>query len=444
MMKKSLIRMSAFVLLGGLAAGCENGGVQPMQVQSSPQELKVSTEPVTLSILIAVPGLTDADFTTLIAEPLKKKYPYITLEPSRPGAGQSLVDLITAGTIPDLMYGHLGNLSNYTQELKVPADLTPLMKKFNVDESRFDPLVMETIKGLGNKGQINSLPFTQNTFALWYNKGIFDRFGAPYPKDGMTWEDAIALARLVTRSEGGIQYRGLDIYNNNTIRTIETQLSLNVIDPKTEKAFVSEKWKDVFQLAMTIYDIPGNKPASLSPNNVVPAFLKERTLAMAPTFTNAMLSQLSEADSTGLDWDVAQTPSYKEVPNTSFEFDVHQLFISEASKYKEQAFQVIQFATSDEVQLTANKQGKYSALNNQEIRRQYAADIPYVKGKNLQGIFKSKSAKLPAYSKYSPFVNQAIDQAFRDVFSGKTTDINSALRETEEAANLKIEQEKMK
>ncbi|CAG7615960.1 hypothetical protein PAESOLCIP111_01847 [Paenibacillus solanacearum] len=425
-----------------LAAGCqsEGSGRTTTELDRVPE---ISTAPVTLSVLIAVPGLTDTEFEAFIEEPLKKKYPHMTLQPMRPTQGQTLVDLVTAGTIPDLLYGHLGHLSNYTEELKVTADMTPLMKKFNMDASRFDPLIMETIKGLSNPGQINAIPFTQNSFALWYNKGIFDRFGVPYPKDGMTWDDAISIGRRLTQTDGTTPYRGLEVYNNNTIRSFATQLSIDVIDPKTNRAMVSDAWKRVFQLAMSIYDIPGNKPASLGPNNVLNPFFKEQTLAMAPGFTNAMIAQLAEAESSGLDWDVVQTPSFNEAPDTSFELDVHQFFISDSSPHKEQAFQVIQFAVSDEIQLLASKQGKYPAIHNAEIKQQYAADIPYVKGKNIQGIFKSRPAKLPVYSKYNIFVNAAIDQSFRDVFAGKT-DVNSALRQAEERANQRIEQELQK
>jgi multiple sugar transport system substrate-binding protein len=404
--------------------------------------VQVSTEPVTLKVFIAVAGLTDENFNTLIAEPFKKKHPHITLQILRPGKGQNMIDLVTAGSIPDVFYSHLGGLTNFSRDLKVAADLRPLIKKFNMDLSRFDPDLIKQIESWGAEGGgLYSLPFTQNTFALWYNKNIFDKFGAPYPKDGMTWDDAIELARKVSRMESGVQYRGLDIYNNNNIRDSGTQLSLNVYDPKAGKAVISERWKDVFQLAMKVYEIPGNRPAKLQPSGMLDPFLKEQTLAMAPSFTNLMITAMQDAEKNGLNWDVVQTPSWKELPNVSFWMDIHQFFISNTTKAPDQAFQLLQFAMSDEVQLASAKSGKQTGLNNAEIRKQYATDLPYTKGKNIQGIFKSKSAKHEDYYDYNAYVYEAIDKGFKEVFAG-TTDINSALRQAEEAANLKIEQEK--
>jgi multiple sugar transport system substrate-binding protein len=386
-----------------------------------------------------VPGLTDDDFKNLLQIPLKNKYPHITLEMMRPGKGQQMADLITAGQIPDLMYGNLPLIKSYSQEFQVIADLTPFIKRFNMDLSRFEPLLVETVQELSGEGAMFSIPFSQNSFGLWYNKNIFDKFGVEYPKDGMFWEDAISLAVKLTRKDGGTQYRGLDIFNQN-IGKFGASLSINWVDPNTERAVVPEKWGEVFRLAMAVYNIPGNKPEKLAPN-VMNAFFNEQILAMAPSFSNAMIGRMSEAESIGLHWDVAQPPSFKEAPNTGYRLDVHQFFVSNATKYKDQAFQVIEYATSDEIQLMASKTGKLPALVNSNIRKQYAADLPYVKGKNIQSLFKSNSARLPYDSKYNDIVDNAVNQAFEEVFAGKA-DINTALRQAEENANKKIKEEK--
>lgn len=436
MLNKISIRAVVFVLAVSLLAGCksQNG---PSDTPSEASE--ISTDPVTLQMLVAINGLSDNDFKTLVEEPLKKKYPFITLQMMRPSEGQTMADLVAAGTVPDLMYGSFAQFMGYHRDLQVAADLTPLITKFKMDMSRFDPNIMKQIETYG-EGAVYSIPFSQNTFAMFYNKGIFDKFGISYPTDGMFWEDAIELAKKVTRADGGVQYRGLEVYNNVNIRSFATQLSLDVVDPNTDKAIISDKWKEVFQKTMDIYSIPGNRPAQIPPG-LVNQFLKDRVLAMAPTFSAAMLAGLADAASTGLDWDIVQQPSYKEVPNTSFELDVHQLFISATSKHKDQAFEVINFLASDEIQLTATKAGKLTSLNDPEIRKQYAANLPYVQGKNIQGILKSNPARLPVDTEYNGIVNAAIDQAFRDVFKGNV-DINTALRQAEEKANQNIQQQK--
>jgi multiple sugar transport system substrate-binding protein len=109
-----------------LLSGCKSEEAQPKAVS---QSFEISTEPVTLKLFVAVPGLTDNDYKTLIEQPLKKKYPFITLQMIRPVEGQMMPDLIAAGTVPDLMYGHFGHLTNYHRDLEAIAELTPLIKK---------------------------------------------------------------------------------------------------------------------------------------------------------------------------------------------------------------------------------------------------------------------------------------------------------------------------
>ena len=77
---------------------------------------------------------------------------------------------------------------------------------------------------------------------MYYNKDLFDRFGVPYPKDGMTWDEVYALAQKVTRTEGGVAYKGFAFQDFYLFTA--NQLSLSFVDGKTEKSVVnSDGWK---------------------------------------------------------------------------------------------------------------------------------------------------------------------------------------------------------
>lgn len=80
------------------------------------------------------------------------------------------------------------------------------------------------------------LPLFRNIQATFYNKGIFDKFGVPYPKDGMTYDEAIELAKKVTRSVDGVQYYGL-FPGNPAIQL--GQLSQTFLDGKTDEPLLS-------------------------------------------------------------------------------------------------------------------------------------------------------------------------------------------------------------
>ncbi|KRG11740.1 hypothetical protein ACA29_15285 [Lederbergia galactosidilytica] len=56
-----------------------------------------------------------------------------------------------------------------------------------------------------------ALPFQSPRNVMYYNKDIFDMVGEPYPEVGLTWPEAVELARKLTIERDGVQYRGLDI-----------------------------------------------------------------------------------------------------------------------------------------------------------------------------------------------------------------------------------------
>jgi multiple sugar transport system substrate-binding protein len=279
-----------------------------------------------------------------------------------------------------------------------------------------------------------ALPFTIQLNALYYNKDIFDRRGVAYPKDGMTWEDAMELAKKLSHKEGTVQYRGL---GPETIVRLSAPYNLTYIDSKTGKASInSDGWRRVFEMAKSIYAIPNNTTPNLLAYNEKPAFLKDQNLAMLGTIN--LLPQLEDAGNKGLNWDVAQYPSYKDRPNISGIVDVHVMGITKTSKYKEQGMKVIEVITSEEVQtLSARATARISSLNNKEIQKQLGADMAFLRGKHLEAFFQSAAVPAAVRSQFEDINTEpykAVMQSFKDFFEGK--DINTALREAEEKINL--------
>jgi multiple sugar transport system substrate-binding protein len=100
--------------------------------------------------------------------------------------------------------------------------------------------------------------------------------------------------------------------------------------------------------------------------------------------------------------------------------------------------------TSEVVQLiSARKTGRASALNNRQIEEQLGAEIPYLQGKNIAAIFKSKPAPVRDETKTDDQIKRIIDKHFAQVRNG-AIDINTFMRQSEEEANSWIEAEKRK
>ncbi|WP_223837202.1 hypothetical protein [Paenibacillus oceani] len=108
MKRNSLLASSAVVLVGAIAlSGCgsrEGGtgtpGANPEAAPSKVQE-QAAVKPVRLTLLASEAYLYDDDFRLLVTEPLKKKYPHLTVDLVRPGHANSGPDRRQVGTRSD-------------------------------------------------------------------------------------------------------------------------------------------------------------------------------------------------------------------------------------------------------------------------------------------------------------------------------------------------------
>lgn len=423
------------LLLALLLAGCSGtpgaggGGETPGGQGGDPAK---PLEPVTLKMYQIQSLWTEEDFELLIAEPVRRKYPHITIEFMREGNVEAA---LTAGEPMDLIAVWNGNMPYY-QSLDVFEDITPLAGQLRFDLSRFDQGALDSIRALSDEGKLIGLPNMLQFNALYYNKDIFDRFGVPYPKDGMTWEETIELARQVTRTEGGVAYLGLD---PDYLTRMLTPMSLNIVDGATDKANVnSEPYRKVFEMGKRIYDIEGNRPAEIMKGSAADRFIKDRTVAMLTTVN--LLSRLKATPD--LNWDVAQFPSYQERPGMYGMYDLHVMTVSKTSQHKEDAMRVLKVLFSDEVQLLSSKTaGKLPVMADPKFHQAYLQDAPELQNKHIQSIFKSKPAPAPAYSMYYSKARGILVKHFAE-YAGGGKDVNTALREAEAEINQMIESEK--
>lgn len=420
-----LVRKTAVALmLAAITASCSNTGNAPMAS-------KTEAPPVTLKIYMWDAIFQDDVFQKLIAEPVKKKYPNITLQQVVRGPNMQPDSIVTSGDNEvDIIMAWNDVLVQF-QDLKLLSDITADVKKAGLDLGRFDDQVLDGMRDRDKKEILYGLPFAQDFYALFYNKDLFDKFGVAYPKDGMTWEDAIELAKKLTREDGGIQYKGLDPEGPEKLGN---SLSLPFVDPITQKATLdTEGWKRVFETLKQIYSIPGNQNTISNHAGTVNRFAKDKNVAMYAS--HGVVSSLMQSD---VNWDIAQYPSFKDKPNLYGMVKAYALCITTTSKHREQAMQTLQVMTSDEVQLAYTKStAMLSGLKNPEMNKHFGQDLPLLKGKHIEGIFKSKPAPFVAQSTYSGKARPPLEAKFKDVMAGK--DINTALREAQEEASKQID-----
>ncbi|MDF2721069.1 MAG: transporter substrate-binding protein [Paenibacillus sp.] len=414
-----------------LASGCGGSGkaAQDRQEPSAADALPTEKrDPVTITVGINASQMTEQEVRRFISEPVRKKYPYITVEPvSLVGQGQTLTDRAAAKMVPDIVANGVGNIVQEYVPLGLMYDMSGLIEKYGFAVNRIQPILLDAIRiGSGIK-ETFGIPIWNQAFGLIYNKDLFDKFGAAYPNDGMTWEQVRDLAIKLNRNENGVQYYGL--FPDSVYRGAN-QLGLRFIDWSTKKAVLeTDEWKELFTYWYSLWSAPGYAPKG---TNYTTLFNQGR-LAMTSGSTSTAQTLLEIPQ---LNWDVATYPVNPIAPGVGQRVTDFDLFLASTSANKDAAFQVISVVLSDEVQLDISRNGRMSALNNPAVQNEFGQAVPGFQAKHVVAFTKPKLAVMPEYRDIAP-TNDA-NAAFNSVlYDGK--DINTALREANEAINKKIQ-----
>jgi multiple sugar transport system substrate-binding protein len=169
-------------------------------------------------------------------------------------------------------------------------------------------------------------------------------------------------------------------------------------------------------------------------------FLKDKTIAMFAS--TLMFGALPDAVKNGLNWDVVTLPSFKEAPGRTIQMFAPFLGISGSSKHKDQAFAAISHILSEELQVSEAKLGRISVLSTERVKKEYGLENDLLKGKNKEAFVKNKfAASRASITKYDTAAYAILRNKFKEaVLNDK--DVNTALREAEEAINKDLEQKK--
>ncbi|OPX44978.1 bacterial extracellular solute-binding protein [Ruminiclostridium hungatei] len=446
---KRLISSVIIIFLLAFMIGCtgKQAGAVGSEPDSAASESASSTDgptsadqkPVTLN-LYQSQNITDSEYKKLIEEPLKKKFPNITI--IRTNATTATLDeVIATGNIPDFFYDGL-NYHKY-QKLGLLQDLEDLIKKHNFDLNRLKSGIIDSIKNQTNEGIIFTLPFSINTTILYYNKDIFDKFGVPYPPDEqITWEKAVEIGRKLTRTDNGINYVGIDL-ENGPLRIYES-LGLKVLDSETGKATVNTSgWKRVLDVVKSSFEVPGYVQGDkyIYDKN---SFLKTRNLAMRVAPLANLIGDLEDARAAGqpINYDIVPPPAFEENFGKGSELAMHTWYISSQSKHKDEAFQVISYILSDEVQRLLARNGRVPCIENKELEKEFGADVPSLQGVNTANVFKAEPRIFHKAHPYEGDVTGFIQETYEEI-ALKNVDVNTALRNLEEKINKKVDQLKV-
>lgn len=432
-MKRKSLLLALPLVTSILFSGCNQGGTAALDnsgQQNNEAESK-SKEPIKLLFYTAQNSnyAKEENFQSEVGQFITEKFPHITVEHIHKAKGTDYPELIAAGTIPDIILESSTNVNPRIMSNGLHYDMSELVKKHKFDLNRIDPVLLQVIRNWGD-GKLYGLPFMGSNLMLFYNKDIFDRFGVPYPKDGVTWDEIHDIAQKLSRTDNGANYVGLR-YNSPLVFKYN-QRSLGFMDTKSDKAAVNtEAWQQLFANFKKIYDIPANASS-------ISGSFGGGTSAMNIDVTEKLITMYQT--NPNLNWDVISAPVFKDAPKVGFQPNFYSMYITEQSKNKDAAFEVIAHLLSDEVQTKLSKRALVTPLVNKNIQTVFGQEIEWLKERNTQAVFYNKYASpAPIRDVGLTFVDVAgVPGNTFDAMLKNGTDINTALRQAEESIEKSI------
>jgi multiple sugar transport system substrate-binding protein len=371
---KRLFMAACLCLSGTVALTACGGGTGGAKPDSGTKE--AGTEPFTMTIYAA--GVKPEEFDARFRKALENKFPHITFKYRTSDKGSSIQELVAQGDIPDLIRTDIPSLKTSYIDLGLAYDLREQVRAHNYSTNRFNPVFVQEIVDVVQTGELYGLPvppyFPQ---VLYYNKDLFDKFGQPYPKNGMNWDEIYELAKKLTRVDGDRIYRG---FSAGTIALLrDNPYSQPILDPKADGLSNPDVWKKMFENLKRFYDIPNNTIAKTAVEEG--AVFGQGGVAMQVNQYSIYVNLPSE-----LNWDIVSAPVMDGAPKLMPQRGPAYWSITKQSKHKSEAFQAMMTMLSDEVQMQDSRNGIPTTLAIKEIAANLGKDHPVYSKKNTNAV----------------------------------------------------------
>lgn len=414
-----------------VCAGACSGEQQPTSEGTRTiEEQPKQKEPITINFTGSTSAQSALD--DLFLNHVREKLPHITVNYIRNANGSRVPDLLSQNVKIDMLTSGDIYYMNLLKENRLEEDMSPLVKEHTLDLTQFSPGLIEGLT-TAMEGKMYAIPIYSMVQVLFYNKDIFNKFGVPYPKNGMTWEEAIELSKKLNRHEGGVQYVGLASFLSHMKGV--NQLSLPYVNPKTGKPnFLDEAWKQVLD---TYYIRPAQNDGYQSMLNTLkrlvdrPEFTTNQQVAMWVSYNSQPIDRPDEFGT--FDWDIVSLPTMPNLPNVGSQPITQMIGISSMTKdaaSKEAVMDIIKALVSKDYQMAYSKRGVLSVLKDPEIQQAFGKETRFP-DKNWQAVYYNKLAATAPISEYWTDMDGLLGRNLLPVVTGQE-DLNTMLRRIQE------------
>lgn len=430
-MNRKLHLAVASLSIAAMLAGCSSSNNPEPKEAAKPVEPEPSG-PVEINLVTP-----DATITAEYLEVLRKKFPNYTINHiDQSQKGKTIEDLITTGVPIDIV-GRAGTgFYSDVVNMKLEVDMSAQIKEYNINLNEFEPQLIQYIRTISNGGMYGIPGGSAINHLLFYNKSIFDKFGVPYLKDGMTWTEVMDVAAKLTRSESGVNYYGFT--GHLGVMTSWNQLGISLVDPKTNKPTINtdERWKSYFQI---IYGNPALNEAYRRDNRAFSGSTTRLTEGRTGIllFNAGIALVTKEMQEEKINWDMVSLPSFKEAPNTGSPMNSTIWGLTKQTRNKKAAMEVLAYLVSDENLLPLAKKGYLVPKITEPFIKNFAAEAKPA-SKNWKAVIYNKYAAFPITNKSDAAISAIHTKYIESIIKGDT-DMNTALRKAEEEAQKVID-----
>jgi multiple sugar transport system substrate-binding protein len=204
-MSKRIVLLLGIALTALLVVGCTAvpGAVQTVVVTATPPPPAEGAK-IVLRVGTGDSGEGLTPHNTIIQQ-FEAENPDIQVQLEPVGSGDYYARILTqiaAGDPPDILQIGDDAVPNFVGKgAFIPLDTWINSAEYPLDTSIYLPGMLEPGQWDGKQ---YLLPKDYSPLAVYYNKALFDEAGVAYPTDGWTWDDFLATAQALTKTENGV------------------------------------------------------------------------------------------------------------------------------------------------------------------------------------------------------------------------------------------------
>jgi len=272
---------------------------------------------------------------------------------------RKILTMVAAGSKLDAM--RLAH--SYFPQFMEKGALLPLDKYIKKDKKEIDmdDFYPEALMGCrADDGRIYGLPVDIAGWAIFYNRGLFDKAGLPYPDESWTWDTLLDVAKKLTQDldgDGRIDQYGVYVkVKMGVIEVLTGQSGAMILNEDNSKcAFNTPEGRAVIQL---LYDL-------IVKHKVVPPpeFRADQNVFVAQKVAMVMLMR---GDVTGLretlafDWDVGPVPKWPgKEPRALIVGGFNPWVVAKNTEYPEESWRFLKFFTGKEASAQMADTGRF-------------------------------------------------------------------------------------